>query len=446
MIVAALIAIALVTLPAPVGAAPTKARNVVLIVGDDMGYADLGVHGSADVVTPNIDSLAKHGVRFTNAYVSAPQCSPSRAGLLTGRYQQRFGHEFNLSPQTERFGLPLGETTLAERMRAAGYATAAIGKWHLGTEPRYHPSARGFDEFFGFLKGGRSYAPASPDPLFRGTTPIREPEYLTDAFGREAASFITAHEDEPFFLYLAFNAVHTPLSANAARLARFATIPDQERRAYVAAMLAMDDAIGRVLATLRATKQLDDTLVVFLNDNGGPTMKGVTVNGAINRPLRGSKRTTLEGGVRVPFFMQWPARLPPGQVVDQPIIQIDLLPTILAAIGVGTKPEWKLDGVDLLPHLTGAASAALPPPHDALFWRFGSQMAIRRGDWKLVRYDLAVEGESGVSAAKLYDLRHDIGEATDLAARHPERVQELQRAWDQWNRGNIAPLWSAVER
>jgi arylsulfatase A-like enzyme len=446
MIVAALIAIALVTFAVPAGAAPAKARNVVLIVGDDMGYADLGVHGGSDVVTPNIDSLATHGVRFTNAYVSAAQCSPSRAGLLTGRYQQRFGHEFNLSPQTERFGLPLGETTLADRMKAAGYATAVIGKWHLGTEPRYHPSARGFDEFFGFLKGAHSYVPDSPEPLFRGTTPIRETEYLTDAFGREAVSFITAQKEKPFFLYVAFNAVHTPLSADAARLARFADIADQERRIYAAALFAMDEAIGRVLATLRATKRLDDTLVVFLNDNGGPTMRGVTVNGAVNRPLRGSKRTTLEGGVRVPFLMQWPARLRPGQVVDQPVIQLDLLPTILAAIGVETKPEWKLDGVDLLPHLTGAASAALPPPHDTLFWRFGSQMAIRQGDWKLVRYDLAVEGGRGTSAAKLYDLRHDVGEATDLAARHPDRVQELQHAWDRWNTENVPPLWNAAER
>ena len=444
---AALVAIALLAaLVAPPRSAAATPPNVVLIVGDDMGYADLGVQGSTDILTPNIDGVAANGVRFTNAYASAPQCSPTRAGMLTGRYQERFGHEFNLSPQDLSYGLPVRETTFADRMKSAGYATGVIGKWHLGTEPEFHPNQRGFDEFFGFLAGAHPYMPSEPQALLRGTTPVRETEYLTDAFGREAVSFIERHQGKPFFLYLAFNAVHIPLSVDAKRFAKFAAIADQQRRTYAAALFAMDEAVGKVLATLRETNQLANTLLVFMNDNGGPTMQGVTVNGAVNGPLRGSKRTTLEGGLRVPLLMQWPARLPRGTTLDLPILQLDLLPTALAAAGVQIAPEWKLDGVDLLPYLTGSADGALAPPHAALYWRFGPQMAVRKGPWKLVRYDLAVEGGRGTSEAKLYDLQHDVGEATDLASRHPQRVKNLQRSWDRWNAENVAPLWRAAER
>ena len=447
MSAAALAAIALLAAllsPAPSDAAAPP--NVVLIVGDDMGYADLGVQGSTDVVTPHIDTVATNGLRFTNAYASAPQCSPTRAGVLTGRYQQRFGHEFNLSPQNLTYGLPLSEKTFADRLKAAGYATGLIGKWHLGWQPEFHPTARGFDEFFGFLAGGHPYMPDEAQALFRGTTPTRETEYLTDAFGREAASFIRRHKEQPFFLYLAFNAVHLPLRVDAARLAKFAAIGDEHRRVYAAALFAMDEAVGKVLATLRETNLLANTLLVFMNDNGGPTMRGVTVNGSVNRPLRGSKRTTLEAGVRVPFLMQWPARLPRGTIVDLPIIQLDVLPTALAAAGVAIEPAWKLDGVDLLPYLTGQADGALAPPHKALYWRFGPQMAIRKGPWKLVRYDLAADGGRGTSEAKLYDLRDDIGETTDLTRRHPQRAKNLQRSWDRWNARNVAPLWPSAER
>jgi arylsulfatase A-like enzyme len=429
---------------AATAAEAARPPNVVLIVGDDMGYADLGVQGSRNVVTPNIDAIAADGVRFTNAYVSAPQCSPARAGLLTGRYQERFGHEVNLSPADDRFGLPLTETTIADRLKKAGYATGLVGKWHLGTDPPFHPLRRGFEEFFGFLGGSHPFVRDEHQALLRGTAPVDEPAYLTDAFGREAVGFITAHRSDPFFLYLAFNAVHVPLAVDAKRLEKFAAISDEQRRLYVAALFAMDEAIGRVLGALRETKLLDDTLVVFLNDNGGPTMKGVTVNGAVNLPLRGSKRTTLEGGIRVPLFLRWPAKLPRGRVVEEPVIQLDLVPTILAAAHVPIDPAWKLDGVDLLPHLPDGKAATRP--HGALFWRFGPQMAIREGDWKLVRYDLAVEGRPGTSPARLYDLRHDVGETTDLAAREPDRVRALQSAWDRWNAGNVPPLWRGANR
>jgi arylsulfatase A-like enzyme len=412
--------------------------NILLIVGDDMGYADVGFQGCQDIPTPHLDALAAAGVRCTNGYVSGPYCSPTRAGLMTGRYQTRFGHEFNAGAAGS--GLPLSETTIATRLKAAGYATGLVGKWHLGSEPQFHPQQRGFDEFFGFLGGSHDYFEDAG--ILRGTRQIDEKEYLTDAFGREAEAFIESHKARPWFLYLAFNAVHTPMQADDPRRAKFAHISDKTRRTYAAMMVAMDDAIGRVRKKVADAGLEQNTLVCFISDNGGPTMPGVTVNGSINKPLRGSKRTTLEGGVRVPFVVAFPGRLKAG-VYEKPVIQLDLTATALTAAGVKIQPEWKLDGVDLAPHLSGTNSAA---PHETLYWRFGQQMAIRHGDHKLVRYDTNADtltGASGqpVSSAQLYRLSDDMGEAKDLAAAMPGKVQELQAKWDAWNHGNTAPLW-----
>jgi arylsulfatase A-like enzyme len=374
-------------------------------------------------------------VRFTNGYVSGPYCSPTRAGLLTGRYQTRFGHEFNPGGvQATKAGLPLTESTIADRMKAAGYRTALIGKWHLGTDER-HPQKRGFDDFFGFLGGAHDYF--KPDGILRGSDPANEKGYLTDALGREAVAFIDANKAKPFFLYLAFNAVHTPMQADDPRLKKFAAIKDKQRQTYAAMMSALDDAVGTVVKKLADEKLTENTLVAFISDNGGPTMKGSSVNGSVNTPLRGSKRTTLEGGVRVPFIVSWPGTVPPG-TDDRPVIQLDLHATALAAAGVTPKAEWKLEGVDLLPYLSGKEKGT---PHDALYWRFGKQMAVRQGDWKLVRYDLAAEGKSGLSPACLYNLKDDIGEATDLSAKHPDKVKALQAAWDAWDKSNVAPMW-----
>lgn len=405
--------------------------NILLIVGDDMGYADVGFHNCRDIPTPNLDALAAAGVRFTNGYVSGPYCSPTRAGLLTGRYQNRFGHEFNNGGAGG--GLPVTETTLADRLRDAGYVTGAVGKWHLGNKPDMHPQRRGFDEFFGFLGGAHSYFDAGG--MLRGNEPVKEMDYTTDAFGREACAFVEKHKGKTWFLYLAFNAVHTPMHATDARLARFNGVGDEKRRTYNAMMLAMDEAIGDLRAKLESTGQAKNTLVMFISDNGGPTMNGVTVNGSRNDPLRGSKRTTLEGGIRVPFVIAWPGRINPG-VEHRPAIQLDLHATALATAGITPKPEWKLEGVDLVPFITGQNSGT---PHDTLYWRFGQQMAIRSGDFKLVRYDLAAEGGKGVSELKLYNLAADIHEDKNLSAEMPERVRDLQAKWDAWNTLNIAP-------
>jgi arylsulfatase A-like enzyme len=429
------------------GAEPGK-PDVVLLVADDLGYADLGFQGGRDIPTPHLDALAASGVRCTNGYVSGPYCSPTRAGLMTGRYQQRFGHEFNPGGEkSDHVGLPLPQTTLADRLKAAGYATGLVGKWHLGMSPRFHPQKRGFDEFFGFLDGAHNYFAAKSTNIYRGTEVVPESTYLTDAFAREAVSFIDRHKGTPFFLELAFNAVHTPMDATDARLARFSSIPDATRRTYAAMLVALDEAVGAVIEKLRASGLEESTLIVFISDNGGPTMIGTTINGSRNDPLRGSKRTTLEGGIRVPFVLSWKGKLPAGRVYEKPVIQLDVLPTALALAGVTPKADWGLDGVNLLPFLTGNDGKV---PHNSLYWRLGGQAAIRRGDWKLVRYDLKVENTAARSNAgtgpplspfRLYNLAEDIGESHDLSTQYPDKARELLTAWEEWSGGLAKPLW-----
>jgi arylsulfatase A-like enzyme len=404
---------------------------------------------------------------MSNGYVSGAWCTPTRAGLLTGRYQQRFGtHGHENEPDT---ALDLTETTLAEHLSGAGYVTGLIGKWHLGTSDEYHPQRRGFDEFFGFLPGGHNFLPDIPMILFpdhngdgddlllsaeararlnraimRGTEIVDEPSYLTEAFGREAVSFVQRHADQPFFLYLSFNAVHTPMQATDPLLAMFASVEHPVRRVYNAMTYSMDDAIGAVLDQLRASGIEEDTLVFFISDNGGPTLHRYAYNASDNSPLRGSKGTTLEGGIRVPFVVSWPGTLAGGGVFDSPAITLDIAPTALAAAGVSVRPDMALDGVNLLPHLQGETQR---PPHEHLFWRGWGQMAVRHGDWKLVSYVAKMdEGELKRGEARdvmtpyrLYNLRRDIGESQDLAAKEPERVADLLRAWRAWNAQMKAP-------
>lgn len=405
-LLAAAVAVWMIAAPARAAQPAREANrpNILILLADDLGYADIGANGCKDVATPNIDSLAKNGVRLTSGYVSGPYCSPTRAALLTGRYQQRFGHEFNPGPIQNAdpdFGLPLTETTMADRLRANGYATALVGKWHLGFEAKFHPQRRGFDEFFGFLGGAHSYLQnqANRNAIVRGTEPIKEVTYTTDMFGDEAVLFIERNKSTPWFLYLAFNADHAPMEATDKYLARVEHIQDPLRRTFAAMHTALDDNIGKVLATLKKHGLENDTLVFFLSDNGGPT----PINASRNDPLRGFKAQTWEGGVRVPFIVQWKRTLPAGKVYAQPVMQIDILPTALAAMGVQAKPEWKLDGVNLLPYLTGTNSGR---PHDALYWRFGEQMAIRQGDWKLVK-------EPGAPPARTFTtLQRTLGSRT----------------------------------
>ena len=417
---------------------PNRRPNILLILADDLGYGDLGIQGCPDIPTPNIDSIAANGVRFTNGYVSCPVCAPTRAGLMTGRYQQRFGFETNPGPAQSAardFGLPKSETTLAERLKGLGYATGIIGKWHLGYQPELQPTTRGFDEFYGFLGGAHPYLPKSRQQqeasILRGREPVEEKEYLTDAIAREAVAFVDRHKNEPFFLYVPFNAVHAPMEGAQKYLDRFKGIQQNLRRTHAAMLSALDDAVGRIVAKIRESGPEENTLIIFLSDNGGPT----TQTTSSNTPLRGYKGQTLEGGIRIPFMMQWKGRIAPGVIEDRPVIALDLHPTATAAAGATVDPAWKLDGVNLLPYLTGAK---IDRPHDTLFWRMGMrQRAIRHGDLKLVW--------SGRDQPELYDLAQDIGEARDLAGERPEEVKKLQALWQAWDKEMMAPQWGRAE-
>jgi arylsulfatase A-like enzyme len=457
--------------PRPTPGAPRP--NVVLIVADDLGYGEPGCYGGRGIPTPHLDRLAAEGVRFSQGYVTASYCAPSRAGLLTGRYQTSFGFEANATGALNadpRIGLPAAVRTIAHRMRDVGYATGLVGKWHLGGTPSFHPLRRGFDEFFGFLHEGHYYVPppwervttwlrrsalpdggrgrwTSPDgrivwtthmgnkepdydadnPLLRNSQPEPVPDHLTAAFTREACDFIQRHAAQPFFLYLAYNAVHSPLQAADAYLERFMHIPDLHRRIFAALLAQLDDGVGTVLAQLHAHGLEHNTLVVFLSDNGGATRELTSSNA----PLRGEKGSVFEGGLRVPFLARWPARLPAGRVVDTPVISLDIAATVLAAAGVASEPGT-LDGTDL------SALLATPPAGERTFyWRMGPRRALRHGDWKLVRD--ASRGQAG--AWLLFNLATDPGEQTDLAAREPARVAELAARWETWNARQAAPLW-----
>lgn len=416
------------------GQKPSEIRhpNIVLIVSDDQGYADVGCYGCKDIPTPHLDSLARDGVRFTDGYVSCPVCSPTRAGLMTGRYQQRFGHETNPGRVPQR-GLPTTQITLADLLKAAGYATGAVGKWHLGMTPKFHPQRRGFDEFFGFLSGAHSYLDAAADsanPIYRGAKVVDEKEYLTDAFTREAVAFIDRHRRRPFFLYLAYNAVHRPMHATEKYLSRCAKISDRTRRTYAAMLTAMDDGIGAVLGKLKEAGLERDTLVFFFSDNGGPA-----ANGSNNHPLRGRKGSMFEGGIRVPFLIKWPRRVPAGVIYRRPVISLDVLPTTVAAAGWKLPKDRQLDGVNLLPYLMGKNPAS---PHDILFWRMRQNRAVRKGNWKLVR--------SKAGPAQLFDLSKDIAETKDLASEKPAVVKELSQALAKWEAQMAPPLWSPQPR
>jgi len=403
-----------------------KRPNIIVIVSDDMGYADLGCYGGKQIPTPHIDSIAAKGVRCTSGYVSCPVCSPTRAGLITGRYQQRFGYYTNAE---SRIGLPTTEKTLADVLKASGYVTGIVGKWHLGTGPDFHPNKRGFDAFFGFLAGSHSYIDPllnSDNPILRGTEPFDEKEYLTDAFTREAISFIQRRRDEPFFLYLTYNAVHAPMHAPQRHRDSFADITDKNRRIYAGMLAALDEGVGKVLEHLRQLGLEENTLLFFINDNGGATN-----NASDNGPLRDRKGTLFEGGIRVPFMLRWPGRLNAGQVYDQPVICLDIFATAVAAAGAELPDDLKLDGVNLIPYLTGEKKTQ---PHPVLFWDYAeNRYAVRKANYKLVKMS---------DDAMLFDVSTDIAEAKDLKEAKPNIFNELQEDYKQWRSQMPEPLWT----
>ena len=419
--------------------------NILVIISDDSGYNEFSLNGSRNFSTPHIDSIAVGGVRFTEGYTSGTVCSPTRAGLMTGRYQNRFGHEFNIPPTwSEENGLPLSETTIADIMQAAGYRTIALGKWHLGYAPKFHPLSRGFTDYHGFLQGARSYFPLENptilNRLLRNREPIPETfEYMTDELGRAAAEYIAQPRDKPFFMYLAFNATHGPNHATDADLQEVGDGPGN--KVHRAMTHAMDRAVGVVLDELDRQKIADNTLVFFVNDNGG-------VRGHDNTPLSGYKGSTWEGGIRVPFAVRWPARIAAGQVYDKPVITLDILPTSIAAANITSAKHKPLDGVNLLPWMTEQRSDR---PHQTLFWKNGQKWAVRDGDLKMV---VAIEAAEASGKGKkkgkadaagtsrgLFNIPADPSESKNLADSHPADVKRLTNMYLEWKQDFPETLW-----
>lgn len=431
----------------PVGWAASRAAdrqqppNIVLLYSDDAGYADFGFQGSTTFSTPRLDRLAASGIRCEQFYMTAAVCGPSRAGLMTGRYQQRFGFEENnvpglMSPSGAMggdMGLPLHLRTMADHLRQLGYRTGVFGKWHLGEADRFHPTRRGFDEFVGFRGGARSYfeyptgSPPEPGRRWeRGFGEFENPQtHLSEEIAREANRFIEHHRDSPFFAYVSFNAVHSPLEPTSDDLAQVRHLSGKRQKTAALAM-SLDRACGQILDKLEQLDLLERTLIVFTNDNGGPSDD----NASSNYPLAGTKASHLEGGIRVPALFSWPGQFEPGTTYPHPASSLDLLPTLVAAAGGDPGQIEGLDGVDLTPYLKGEIEQR---PHPRLFWKKECRGAVRDGDWKLIRF--------ADRPAELYDLSRDSGEQHNLADDHPELVRQLYKELFEWELSLERPLW-----
>ncbi|MFD1142198.1 sulfatase [Larkinella insperata] len=441
------------THPSPPAQVPDR-PNIVVILADDLGYGDISANGKNFVQTPNIDALAKSGALCTNGYSNAPFCSPSRAAILTGRYQHRFGFEF-LYPATAKrdtiVGLPFDEITLAEQLKKQGYATAMFGKWHVGNRKNNTPTDRGFDQYYGTLGGHTAFKDSSdadvdnfPHPwwpgsansfhrhdysaIFDGKKEVAEKDYLTDVFARKAGEFIDQHKKSPFFLYVPFNAVHFPFQATKNYTERFKAEPDKNKRVYYGMIAALDDAVGQIVRKLKETGLDKNTLIVFTSDNGGAGFLKAPYNG----PLSGVKGLLFEGGIRVPYIVSWAGKIPAGTVYNQPVAGMDIYTTAVAAAHGTLAKDRPYDGVDLLPYLSGRNKAA---PHPTLFWRFGKNKAVRQGAWKLFYY-----GQE--DQYYLFNLEKDLAEKTNLAASNPAKVAELKQALATWEKGTRPPAWS----
>ncbi len=424
----------LIPLNAMAGEEGKDRPNVIIILTDDQGWDDVGFNGGTDIPTPNLDALAAGGVVFSQGYVSHPYCSPSRAGLLTGRYQQQYGHECNpgyVGFETENPpGLPLTETLLPQLLEE--YSTGAIGKWHLGDDPKFWPTERGFQYWFGFSGGGRGYW---SDPNISGQKKLRRNEgesseeevsYLTDDFTEDALKFIQTNRNKPFFLYLAYNAPHAPIQATYNYLERTNYLENGARAAYAAMVVAVDDGVGRILEALDKERIRENTLVIYLSDNGGADNLG-----ASNRPYRGRKGMLFEGGIRIPFCMAWPEGIEARGNYMNPVSSLDIFPTIMAATGSAVPENLELDGVNLLPFLEYPDVKV----HPVLYWRYsgGQGWAVRKGRYKLVSQHL--------KALSLFDMEKDPYEHDNLANKLPKLREELNALYEHWNEGNTTPLW-----
>ena len=414
--------------------------NIILLFADDAGYSDFGFQGSPNFQTPNLDKLASESVRFTQAYTTSAVCGPSRAGLMTGRYQQKFGYEENNVPSYMSpvgltgpdMGLPLDQKTIADYLKKAGYKNIFLGKWHLGGADRYHPLKRGFDEFYGFRGGARNYWPYQEppkDPLRKWERNFKqfvEPEgYLTDVIANEAVKSIERNKENPFFLFVSFNAPHTPMHFLEDDLPdKDIRLTDKRRQLY-AMMKSMDRACGKILDKLERLGLTENTLIIFTNDNGG-----AWINDSNNRPLSGVKFTHLEGGIRVPFLLKYGNQFKASTTFDYPISTFDLLPTFAEIAGLSEEGMEHIDGVSLIPFLNGKNNFR---PHKTLYWKNDAQAAIRDGDWKLIRMP--------DRPALLFNIAKDPYEKKDLAKRYPKKVEKLYKKLFAWETTLKRSLW-----
>ena len=428
--------------------AKNEQPNIVVLLADDAGYGDFSFQRvkqtkNNNFNTPNLDQLASQGVKFSQAYVTAAVCGPSRAGIITGRYQQKFGFEENNVPgymsksglDHDDMGLPLDQITMADRLKELGYKTAIFGKWHLGSADRYHPLKRGFDKFVGFRSGARSYFEYEADKVTKvsknkklefGFGEYRETkQYMTDFLAEQANNFIEENQNLPFFAFVSFNAVHTPMEAHPKDLVKIKGLTGK-RRELAAMTLSLDRAVGKILSKLNELGLDKNTLVVFTNDNGGPS----DTNASANFPLSGTKANHLEGGIRVPFIMRWPSKIATNTTYNYPISTLDLLPTFINAAGGKIGIEDDIDGVDLLPYLN---KNKMGIPHKTLFWKKEVRAAIREGDWKLLRFP--------DRPAELYNIAMDQREIENLAYKYPDKVRQLYKKIFTWELTLERPLW-----
>ena len=425
------------------GSARATSPNVIIFFVDDLGYGDVGYQGG-DMPTPHIDSIANNGVQFTDGYVTCPVCAPSRAGLLTGRYQQRFGFGDNPGPyqreKSAHIGIPPTEPILSDRLQALGYTTGLFGKTHDGIAEEQMAFSR-WDEFFGFNNGASNYLAdlnRPHNPIFRNRTPLQKSQsrqntprtelidngvipsgasdYLTDSIGDAAVRFIDANKQKPFLCYVPFNAIHGPFQAPQRLVQRFHDEPNQKRRLVKAMLHALDQNVGKILKCVRNHRLQEQTLIIFLSDNGGH-------DHSPNTPLRGQKGTMWEGGIRVPFCMQWQGVIPAASIYHFPVSSLDILPTAVAAAGAAVPPKWNLDGVNLLPYLC-KKTIAKERPHNELYWSLGTRMAIRDLDYKLATDDGKMY--------RLFDLATDNGEKTNLIESKPAVANRLREKLDIW--------------
>ncbi|MCW3468001.1 sulfatase-like hydrolase/transferase [Chitinophaga nivalis] len=463
---------------------PKRRPNVIVILADDLGYSDLHAYGNEVIKTPNIDALGKAGTRFTHAFSTAAICSPSRAGLMTGRYQQRFGFEY-LVPQNggqttaaqqralaarlqnrngtiekldiseaefEKLpkGLPATEISLGQLFHDQGYKTAIIGKWHLGEKEGYYPRQRGFDYHYGFYSGLTMYAPEKTpgvvdwhlpwamsevaawhrngsNRLVRNNEDVNEQQYLTDKLADEAIQYITANKDQPFLLYLPFNAPHDPFQAKQEDFDLYPQVKDTTKRVYYGMITALDRAVGRIRQQLKALHLEDETILFFTSDNGGATYTRATDN----KPLKGGKLSDFDGGIRIPFYVVYPGKVPGGKEFRQPVSNLDIYTTAAAAAGIALPKERVYDGVNLLPFVGARQTAA---PHEVLYWRSGYSKAILKGDYKLYVNERSRQ-------TFLYNVKEDIAEQKDLSATYPDKLAALKADLAKWESQVKQPVW-----